>query len=332
MSDALSFDSVSFSYNGERVVDSVSFSVEEGEIVCLLGPSGCGKTTCLRLAAGMEKPEEGSISLGGEVVSTSAHVAPPETRHIGFLFQEFALFPHLSILDNVCFGLNQFPSQEQKAHALELLKEVGLSGFADKFPNSLSGGEQQRAALARALAPSPRLVLMDEPFSNLDPQLRDRMRDLTLRLLRQVSAAGLVVTHDAADALRMADRIAVQSLGKILQMDKPETVYRQPKRAEVATMFGTVNFFKTDGGIFGARPNDIALSGADGDFSFTGEIKHCRPMGDSWLCTIEGENGESHEAQIFGVEAPYEGTHKFFVPRARLMLFKKQDKGVSYGN
>ena len=332
MSDALSFDGVSFSYNGERVVDSVSFSIEEGEIVCLLGPSGCGKTTCLRLAAGMEKPEEGTIRLGGEGVSTSAHVAPPETRHIGFLFQEFALFPHLSILDNVCFGLNEFPSQEQKAHALELLKEVGLSGFADKFPNSLSGGEQQRTALARALAPSPRLVLMDEPFSNLDPQLRDRMRDLTLRLLRQVGAAGLVVTHDAADALRMADRIAVQSLGKILQMDKPETIYRQPKRTDVATMFGTVNFFKTDGGIYGVRPGDIALSGADGDFSFTGEIKHRRPMGDSWLCAIEGENGESHEAQIFCEEAPHEGTHKFFVPRARLMLFKEQDKGVSYGN
>jgi ABC-type Fe3+/spermidine/putrescine transport system ATPase subunit len=170
MSDALSFDSVSFSYNGERAVDNVSFSIAEGEIVCLLGPSGCGKTSCLRLAAGMEKPDDGAISLGGQVVSTSAHVAPPETRHIGFLFQEFALFPHLSVFDNICFGLNGMPPQEQKARALELLKEVGLSGFADKFPNSLSGGEQQRAALARALAPSPRLVLMDEPFSNLDAE------------------------------------------------------------------------------------------------------------------------------------------------------------------
>ena len=323
MSDALSFDSISFSYNGERVVDNVSFSIAEGEIVCLLGPSGCGKTTCLRLAAGMEKPDDGAISLGGQVVSTSAHVAPPETRHIGFLFQEFALFPHLSVFDNICFGLNGMPPQEQKARALELLKEVGLSGFADKFPNSLSGGEQQRAALARALAPSPRLVLMDEPFSNLDPQLRDRMRDLTLRLLKQVGAAGLVVTHDAADALRMADRIAVQSAGKILQMDKPETVYRQPKQAEVATMFGTVNFFKTEGGIYGARPRDIALSGNDDDFSFTGAITHRRSMGDGWLCAIEGENGESHEAQLSGEVAPDKGTHKFFVPQARLMLFKE---------
>lgn len=323
MSVALSFDSVSFSYNGERVVDNVSFSIAEGEIVCLLGPSGCGKTTCLRLAAGMEKPDEGSISLGGDVVSTSTHVAPPEKRHIGFLFQEFALFPHLSVYDNICFGLNEMPAQEQKARVLELLKEVGLSGFADKFPNSLSGGEQQRAALARALAPSPRLVLMDEPFSNLDPQLRDRMRDLTLRLLKQVGAAGLVVTHDAADALRMADRIAVQSAGRILQIDAPETVYRQPEQSEVATMFGTVNFFKTDGGIYGARPSDISLSGGDGDFSFTGAITNRRSMGVGWLCAIEDENGGSHEAHLFGETAPDEGTHKFFVPQARLMLFKE---------
>ena len=322
MSDALSFDGVSFSYSGERVVDNVSFSIAQGEIVCLLGPSGCGKTTCLRLAAGMEKPDDGTISLGGEVVSTSAHVTPPETRHIGFLFQEFALFPHLSVYDNICFGLNGMTPQEQKARALELLKEVGLTGFADKFPNSLSGGEQQRAALARALAPSPRLVLMDEPFSNLDPQLRDRMRDLTLRLLKQVGAAGLVVTHDAADALRMADRIAVQSAGKILQLDKPETVYRQPTQAEVATMFGTVNFFKTENGMVGVRPIDISLSGGDGDFSFEGKIADSRSMGAGWLCVIEGENGNSYEAQISGEEAPDKGTHKFFVPKACLMLFK----------
>ena len=322
MSEALSFDGVSFSYNGERVVDNVSFSIAKGEIICLLGPSGCGKTTCLRLAAGMEKPDEGTISLGGEIVSTPKQIAPPETRHIGFLFQEFALFPHLSVYDNICFGLNGMTPQEQKARALELLKEVGLTGFADKFPNSLSGGEQQRAALARALAPSPRLVLMDEPFSNLDPQLRDRMRDLTLRLLKQVGAAGLVVTHDAADALRMADRIAVQSAGKILQLDKPETVYRQPTQAEVATMFGTVNFFKTENGMVGVRPIDISLSGGDGDFSFEGKIADSRSMGAGWLCVIEGENGNSYEAQISGEEAPDKGTHKFFVPKACLMLFK----------
>ena len=323
MSEALSFDGVSFSYAGARVVDNVSFSVAEGEIVCLLGPSGCGKTTCLRLAAGMEKPDEGTISLGGEIVSTASHVAPPETRHIGFLFQEFALFPHLSVYDNICFGLSDMAPQDQKARALELLKEVGLSGFADKFPNSLSGGEQQRAALARALAPSPRLVLMDEPFSNLDPQLRDRMRDLTLRLLKQVGAAGLVVTHDAADALRMADRIAMQANGRILQMDTPEAVYRQPVQAEVATMFGTVNFFKTERGIYGARPGDISLSGGGDDFSFTGDIIGRRAMGDSWLCSIAGENGESYEAQLSVETAPQEGAHKFFVPAARLMLFKE---------
>ena len=192
MTNALSFRNVSCSFDGQKVVDDVSFDIAEGEIVCLLGPSGCGKTTSLRLAAGMEAPSGGEIYLGETCVSSASHVAPPETRGIGFLFQDFALFPHLSVLDNVTFGLHDMPDNKKKARALELLKAVGLSGFADAFPSTLSGGEQQRAALARAMAPRPKLVLMDEPFSNLDPQLRDQMRDLTLRLLKENRAAGLI--------------------------------------------------------------------------------------------------------------------------------------------
>jgi iron(III) transport system ATP-binding protein len=322
MSEALRFDNISFRYDGEQVVNNVSFAIAQGEIMCLLGPSGCGKTTCLRLAAGMEQPQEGTISLNGEIVSSPDKLAPPETRNIGFLFQEFALFPHLSVFDNICFGLAHLPAAEQKARALELLKQVGLSGYADKYPNSLSGGEQQRAALARALAPSPKLVLMDEPFSNLDPQLRDRMRDLTLRLLKQAGAAGLVVTHDAADALRMADRIAVQVQGRILQIDAAEKVYREPVHADVAGMFGAVNFIKNETGLIGFRPADIALTGGKEDFSFTGEIVDTRLMGPDWLCLIKGEDGAGYEALLKGDAPPKKGAHKFFVPQARLMLFK----------
>jgi ABC-type Fe3+/spermidine/putrescine transport system ATPase subunit len=204
-----------------------------------------------------------------------------------------------------------------------LLKQVGLSGYADKFPNSLSGGEQQRAALARALAPSPKLVLMDEPFSNLDPQLRDRMRDLTLHLLKQVGAAGLVVTHDAADALRMADRIAVQVDGAILQIDNPESVYRHPASIDVAGMFGAVNLLKSVAGIQGFRPADVSLTGAADDFSFVGELVETRLMGADWLCLIKGEDGVGFEALLSGDTPPELGAQKFFVPQARLMLFKE---------
>ena len=323
MSEALRFDQVSFRYDDEQVVNHVSFSVAQGEVVCLLGPSGCGKTTCLRLAAGMEQPQAGTISLSGQVVSSADRLAPPETRHIGFLFQEFALFPHLSVYDNICFGLTHLSAGEKKARVLELLKQVDLSGYADKFPNSLSGGEQQRAALARALAPSPKLVLMDEPFSNLDPQLRDRMRDLTLRLLKQVGAAGLVVTHDAADALRMADRIAVQVDGAILQIDNPESVYRHPANIDVAGMFGTVNLLKSVAGIQGFRPADVSLTGAADDFSFVGELVETRLMGADWLCLIKGEDGVGFEALLSGDTPPELGAQKFFVPQARLMLFKE---------
>ena len=243
MTPALSFRNVSCRFDGADVVDGVSFDIQAGEIICLLGPSGCGKTTSLRLAAGMEVPSGGEIYLAGECVSTPQDVAPPEARGIGFLFQDFALFPHLSVYENVTFGLGHLPKEEQKARALELLNAVGLSGFASKYPNILSGGEQQRAALARAMAAKPKLVLMDEPFSNLDPQLRDQMRDLTLRLLRENGAAGLIVTHDAADALRMADRIAVQNKGQILQMDTPEAIYQNPVDLHVAAMFGPLNIW-----------------------------------------------------------------------------------------
>ena len=321
MTNALSFRNVSCSFDGQKVVDDVSFDIGEGEIVCLLGPSGCGKTTSLRLAAGMETPSGGEIYLGETCASTASHVAPPETRGIGFLFQDFALFPHLSVLDNVTFGLRDMPDNEKKARALELLKAVGLSGFADAFPSTLSGGEQQRAALARAMAPRPALVLMDEPFSNLDPQLRDQMRDLTLRLLKENHAAGLIVTHDAADALRMADRIAVQNQGRILQMDAPSAIYQNPNSLEVALMFGPINMLPGETGR-AVRPADIGLTGAGDDSEVGGEIVSMRPIGRDALLDVKLESGESWQVVTRLEEAPMLGAHKFFVPQARLMLLK----------
>ena len=321
MTNALSFRNVSCSFDGQMVVNDVSFDIAEREIVCLLGASGCGKTTSLRLAAGMEAPSGGEIYLNDMCVSTASVVAPPETRGIGFLFQDFALFPHLSVLDNVTFGLRDMPDNEKKTRALELLKAVGLSGFADVFPSTLSGGEQQRAALARAMAPRPSLVLMDEPFSNLDPQLRDRMRDLTLRLLKENQAAGLIVTHDAADALRMADRIAVQNQGRILQIDTPSAIYQNPNSLEVALMFGPINMLPGETSR-AVRPADIVLAGAGDDIAFAGEIVSMRPIGRMALLDVRLARGETWQVEAPLDNAPTSGAHKFFVPQARLMLFK----------
>jgi len=322
MNAVLSFRDVSFSYGQDRVVDKVSFDIEAGEIVCLLGPSGCGKTTSLRLAAGMEAPTDGEIWLNGECVSSPKKATPPETRGIGFLFQEFALFPHLSVLDNVGFGLRHLPQDEKKARALKLLKAVGLSGFADKFPESLSGGEQQRAALARALAPRPRLVLMDEPFSNLDPQLRDQVRDLTLNLLRKFDAAGLIVTHDAADAFRLADKIAVQKEGRILQMAMPQEIYDSPQDPDVAAMLGPLNIRRDGDRLIAVRPHDVHMNGSGNDFEFSADVISVRAAGAAWLCKLVLETGEDWEALITQDEAPETGQYNFFVRQADLMLFK----------
>ncbi len=323
MSSALSFANVSCRFGDDLVVDNVSFDIEAGEIVCLLGPSGCGKTTSLRLAAGMETPSQGEISLRGETVSTPQQVAPPEARGLGFLFQDFALFPHLSVYDNVIFGINKLPANEQKQRALDLLKAVGLSGFANKFPNTLSGGEQQRAALARAMAPKPKLVLMDEPFSNLDPQLRDQMRDLTLKLLKENGAAGLIVTHDADDALRMADRIAVQNSGRILQMDTPQNIYHQPVDLHVAAMFGPVNLMAAEDGAgeIGVRPEAVCLDGTAADYQFEADIVSARALGADCLCVLAREDGSQWQALLRQV-APPQGKNKFFVSRSAFMLFK----------
>ena len=336
MTSILRFHDVSFHFGKEAVVDGVGFDVGEGEIVCLLGPSGCGKTTSLRLAAGMETPTTGEIWLGGDKVSTADMVVPPEKRGIGFLFQDFALFPHMSVLDNVMFGLRKMPKAEMRSVAQGLLERVGLDGFGTKYPHTLSGGEQQRAALARALAPQPRLVLMDEPFSNLDAELRDQMRDLTVALLRETSAAGLIVTHDAADALRMADRIAVQNEGRLLQIDRPEVLYDAPATIDVATLFGPVNFLPNSLRVaakavgraatrLGVRPEAISLaaslSAQEPGLVFAGDIIACRRLGPGWLAHIKLEGGAIWEAILHQFLAPAHGAHKFFVCSERVMLF-----------
>jgi iron(III) transport system ATP-binding protein len=207
-------------FGGMAVVDDVSLTVMPGQVTCLLGPSGCGKSTTLRMIAGVEMQDSGEIWVDGQLICDTVFRVPPERRAIGLMFQDFALFPHLSVAENVAFGLTG-PRDARRARVEELLNRVGLMRFIDAYPHSLSGGEQQRVALSRALAPRPRIMLMDEPFSGLDNRLRDDIRDQTLEILKQEDAAVLLVTHEPDEAMRMADEIALMRRGRIVQRGEP---------------------------------------------------------------------------------------------------------------
>ncbi|SFR61091.1 iron(III) transport system ATP-binding protein [Marinobacter daqiaonensis] len=238
----LTLDHVHCRFGQHKAVSDVSLHINAGEVVCLLGPSGCGKTTLLRVAAGLQAPSEGSVFLGGDLVAAPGHVhRPPEQRNVGLAFQESALFPHLTILENVSFGLQALPKHERKSRAMHLLDRLGMAGLAKAYPHTLSGGQQQRVALARALAPAPRVMLLDEPFSSLDARLRDQIRDDTLHVLKEMGTATLLVTHDPEEAMFMADRIALMREGQVVQTGAPAELYCNPADPFVVNFFGRVN-------------------------------------------------------------------------------------------
>jgi iron(III) transport system ATP-binding protein len=225
-------------YGSHTVVDGVSFSVEAGSIACLLGPSACGKTTLLRCIAGFEDIAAGEIRVQGRTVSTAGRRLPPEQRQIGMVFQDYALFPHLSVAANVGFGLAGLAASERRSRVGELLATVGLGGQGDRYPHELSGGQQQRVALARALAPRPQLILLDEPFSNLDVDLRERLSLEVRDILKSQGITAVLVTHDQHEAFAMADEVGVMAAGTIQQWDSPYRVYHQPANRFVADFVG----------------------------------------------------------------------------------------------
>ena len=236
----LQLEHISHHYGRLRAVDDLGLHVGPGEVVCLIGPSGCGKSTVLRLAAGLERLQAGRVIVSGETVADGTIDVPPEARGVGLVFQDYALFPHLNVLDNVAFGLRgRGPERAQRARAV--LEQVGVAEYAASYPHVLSGGQQQRVALARALAPRPRVMLLDEPFSGLDARLRDQVRDSTLHVLKDSGAACLLVTHDPDEAMFMADRIAVMRAGKMVQVGSPVELYCRPVDAFVARFFGEIN-------------------------------------------------------------------------------------------
>lgn len=232
---------VSHRYGREPVLRGLDLEIARGEIVCLLGPSGCGKSTSLRVAAGLEPIQDGRVEIAGKEVARPGFSVPPEHRRVGLMFQDFALFPHLKVIDNVAFGVRDGDKAAKRRAAMDLLTRLGVEGYAGDFPHILSGGEQQRVALARALAPHPVVMLLDEPFSGLDRRLRDQVRNDTLDVLRELSVATLLVTHDSEEAMLMADRIALMQAGVIVQSGTAEELYNRPESAFAVSFFGEVN-------------------------------------------------------------------------------------------
>ncbi|WP_415716899.1 ABC transporter ATP-binding protein [Roseibium sp.] len=237
----LVFENVSHDYDGVASVRDLTLSIAPGEILCLLGHSGCGKTTLMRIAAGVERQSRGRVLINGSEIAGDETFLPPEKRGVGLMFQDYALFPHMSILANVMFGLTNMSKKEAETAAMGALGRVGLTEYAADYPHALSGGEQQRVALARALVPRPGILLMDEPFSGLDKRLRDSVRDETLAVIRETRATCIIVTHDPEEAMRMGDKIALMRQGRLVQHGSAADLYNRPADLFAARFFSELN-------------------------------------------------------------------------------------------
>ncbi len=242
MATLLQVEAIECRYQTQTIVSQLSFKVEQGEIACLLGPSGCGKTTVLRTVAGFNPIYNGSISLAGSLISTPGKAVPPERRNIGMVFQDYALFPHLSVKKNITFGIKNTSGSEGQKIIDHLLELVELQGMGNRYPHELSGGQQQRVALARALAPKPRLLLMDEPFSNLDTELRRQLAIEVRDILKEEQISAIVVTHDQDEAFTVSDKIGVLAEGRLQQWDSPFEIYHHPENPAVASFVGEGKF------------------------------------------------------------------------------------------
>ncbi|WP_280536163.1 ABC transporter ATP-binding protein [Halopenitus sp. POP-27] len=316
----LALDGVHKRFGPESAVSGVDLAVRDGELLTLLGPSGCGKTTTLRMIAGLETPSEGRIAIGDECVAEPDQSTAPEDRDVGIVFQNFALFPHLTVRENIAFGLSDRSDAEIEARVDELLDLVNMPDHGEKTPDQLSGGQKQRVALARSLAPKPDVLLLDEPFSNLDVRLRVEMREEVRRILKAAGVTAVSVTHDQEEALSISDRIAVMHDGQLEQIGSPESVFEQPESKFVASFLGRAAFLKghlregsveTGIGRFNAatlegydtvydsapvdvlvRPDDLRASPA-ADGVADGTVVSRQYVGPSFIYRVELDSGES---------------------------------------
>ncbi len=283
-------------------LNEVSLDLGDGGITALVGESGSGKTTLLRIIAGLETPDRGEISIGGVTVCGDGRPpVPPERRHIGFVFQDHALFPHLTVRKNILYGLHPMHRRQRSARLAEIVELAGLDGLEARFPHELSGGQQQRVALARALAPKPPLILLDEPFSNLDPMRKDSLRDEVRRIVKSTDTAALIVTHDTSDALAVADTLAVLKEGHLQQVGTPERVYFHSSNEYTASLFGKVNRLPCqlfhedspdDSPDILVRPADMEICPDDGD-GVVGKVIDSTFRGDFHEVTIEYRSGDT---------------------------------------
>ena len=301
----LELDNITCGYQPDvPTVRNLSLHLQPGHILCLLGPSGCGKTTTLRAIAGFEKISAGEIRLQGQSIASASFHMPPEKRRVGMVFQEYALFPHMHVEDNMAFGLYHWQTTDRKVRVQALLELVGLQGFEHRFPHELSGGQQQRVALARALAPKPIMLLLDEPFSNLDPEMTIKMRKELSRVLRQTQTTAILVTHDHEEAFAMADHVAVMQEGVIVQYDTPEAIYQQPSCAFVAEFIGQAN---TVQGIIknGQVETEIGTFPNRSDFHSEGRVLVMIRSNDIQFTPSESGSGRIESRQFQGSQTLY---------------------------
>lgn len=349
MSALLQVDGIECRYDQLVITQEISFSLNQGDICCLLGPSGCGKTTLLRTIAGFDQVHAGQIKLNGELISSPSMMVQPEQRQIGMVFQDYALFPHLSIADNIGFGLRKLSSSDKKKRVHEMLELVNMQELADRYPHELSGGQQQRVALARALAPRPQLILLDEPFSNLDFELRKHLGLEVRRILKSLNISAVLVTHDQTEAFAMADYVGVLNQGRLQQWDTPFNLYHEPRNRFVANFVGQGYFIpgilkehhkvQTEVGLFEGnraypwpegtavdvllRPDDI-IENPNGQIKAT--VEQCTFAGSATLYRLRLPSGQIVES-MFNSHAEYAiGEQVGIEMKAdHLILFKKDE-------